>query len=249
MRPPSEQLWFLRDLIVLIALAPLIGIATRTTRRALLTTTLIGTAWLFNWQVFPLVASWHLVQMETLFFFTLGCIGVRHSDQINALSHWPVSTGTGLAILWFGLVAARVGLRADFDIWYRVDYGMIDLVVHQASILVGCVALFWLATRINSQRLVRWSGVSFFVFLVHEYPMRAVVKMTAQRVMDPSLACWVIFPAVVVLCYWIGIWAGDRCPGAFAILTGGRTATRASRISGDRNAETVRGSATDRSTA
>jgi len=82
------------------------------------------------------------------------------------------------------LVATRITVKADFDLWYVSNYGPADLMLHQVSILVGCVALFMIASRLRYPSLIQLSGAAFFVFLVHEYPLRSVVRQLADRVLS-----------------------------------------------------------------
>lgn len=230
LRPPAEQLWFLRDLMVLVSIAPLISWLTGTDRRASVSLGVMGLIWLTQWQPFPSVGGWFLLQPETLLFFSVGSFLSRHLKWVNSLAHFKRSTVVVVALSWLVLVAARVGLRPDFDLWYTHDFGVTDLVLHQASIVVGCVAVSAFAVRLSSDRLRRLSGVSFFVFLVHEFPLRAAVDKVVERLGDWPTSCWVVAPCVVVACYAAGLGFSQTFPRAYAFLTGGRTPDQATRI-------------------
>lgn len=232
LRPPAEQLWFLRDLIVLVAIAPIVRLATHRKIPRLASVAALLLAWAVNFQPLPIVAGWHLIHIETLLFFTLGCIAVSRVDWINRIVQWRCSIGFGLLAVWILLVAVRVWMRPDFDIWYVNDYMFPDLIVHQLSIAVGCVALLAITARLDSPRLQRWSGASFCVFLVHEFPLRAAVQLVVEKIADPAYSCWVVFPCVVIGCYAAALWTSKHFPVAFGILTGGRTPTRAVKLVG-----------------
>lgn len=227
LRPPAEQLWFLRDLMVLVLIAPLIRWLVQTKPRRYVTVSAVIVAWMLNWQPTPIVAGWHLIHVETLAFFTLGAVAAKRLDLVTRATQWSLRTGFLLSIAWLGLVALRVCSRADFDIWYRNDYSLPDLLLHQSSILVGCLALLNLAAHANIATLRCWSGAAFFVFLIHEFPLRALVRSVADTIVGPSMACWICFPAVVVGCFAFALWTSRRLPSVFAMVTGGRTPTRA----------------------
>lgn len=230
LRPPAEQLWFLRDLMVLVIAAPLIR---RLTSNRWISSLSIGTVaclWMLNLQVFPIVAGWHLLHMETLLFFMLGCAAVSKTHWIEKVGQCPTSTLFGLWLIWVDLVVLRICRRADFDIWYATDYGLNDLVLHQFSVVVGCFALFASAWRFRSLLLIRLSGASFFVYLVHEFPLRAIAQRMSDRFLDQSTSCWIVAPTVLIVCFCLALLADRWCPTLVSILTGGRTPSSAPQI-------------------
>ena len=230
LHPPAEQLWFLRDLILLVATAPLLSVCVRARIVGPMTMTGFAAAWFFHVQPFPIIAGWRLLQMETLLFFALGCCASRRTDLIDRATRFGVGGTAALTAAWFALVALRVWMRPDFNLWYVREFGRIDLALHQTSVLCGGLALFALASKIESDRLRRWSGASFFVFLIHEFPLRAAIDRFVERLGDPAESCWLTFPCVVVGCFTFAIWFSKTFPAATSILTGGRTPARAARI-------------------
>lgn len=222
LRPPAEQLWFLRDLMVLVAVAPLIRWCCGDRSRRWFVVGIIATAWTLDWQVFPLVAGWRLLQMETLLFFMLGCVVVDCVPVLERVGSMSNTCFAGLITAWVAMVLARISVRADFDIWYADDHGWMDLLLHQASILAGVVAIFAIAWRIQRPWLVRLSGGSFFVYLVHEFPLRAAAHRISDRVIDHDWSCWVLTPAVLIGSFAFAVVLGRFAPGALAMLTGGR---------------------------
>ena len=229
LRPPAEQLWFLRDLMVLVTVAPAIR---RLGQRphGIGCLCVLAMFWAANWQIFPMVAGWRLLHMETLLFFVLGFAAVSRSEWIERVGQasWPVLTGGW--VVWSGLIASRIYLRADFDIWYVADYGLCDLFLHQASILVGSVTLFMTAWRIRCNFLIRLSGASFFVYLFHEFPLRGVVERFSDRFLEHSTSCWIVTPLVITGCFAAAMLLGRYSPSLVAILTGGRTPTTAAQL-------------------
>lgn len=231
LRPPAEQLWFLRDLIVLVTLAPVIRWICHHRIIKYVAITLVAACWALNFQLFPMVSTWHLLHMETLLFFMLGCVAVQNMHWIERAGN--VSNGMFVMawMIWVDLVIARIFLRANFDIWYATDYAMTDLLLHQLSILFGSVTLFMTAWRIRNEFLIRVAGASFFVYLVHEFPLRAVIERFADRFLDQNTACWIVTPIVLIGCYATGMVLSKHFPAAISLLTGGRTPSSAAKKS------------------
>ena len=232
LHPPAEQLWFLRDLMVLVAIAPLIRIGNRSTKSRCFVNLILAGFWLLNIQCFPIVSGWSLLQMETLFFFSMGCAATHHIGLLERVFSVQSKTIVVVTLLWAALAGFRVWFRPDFDLWYVKDYGLMDLLLHQASILVGCCALLMISSRLQQPIWVRLSGSAFFVFLIHEFPLRAIVDRFVPYVMDARLSCWFVVPLVVAGCFSFADWCGRRFPVPVAFLTGGRTPQRAAKISG-----------------
>ncbi len=228
LRPPAEQLWFLRDLMVLVAIAPIIGRLVKWNSACCLSA--IGIAWMANWQPFPVVAGWHLLHIETLLFFSLGAAAVDRGDWIERLaqSRWPAAIG--LVLVWCDLIVTRIFVRADFDAWYLHDYDAASLVLHKFSIVAGCVALFAICGKLRHDHLIRCSGAAFFVYLVHEFPLRAAVERVAQSTMDKPNWFWLTAPAAIILCFTAAILLNRLAPPVIAFLTGGRTPDSAQNI-------------------
>ncbi|TWU60166.1 hypothetical protein Poly51_04410 [Rubripirellula tenax] len=222
LRPPAEQLWFLRDLMILVAIAPAIGWFCRRPVACRIFIGAVATAWVVDWQVFPMLAGWRSLQMETLLFFSLGCIAVSHYDVIERIGRSQTSTIVAAVTLWMSLVVVKILVRANFDMWYCDDHSLPDVLLHQASIVVGVPVLFAIAWRMRSPWLVRLSGGSFFVYLVHEFPLRAVAHRISDRFIDHDYSCWILTPLVLVGCYTAVVLISRFCPSAISMLTGGR---------------------------
>jgi len=230
LHPPAEQLWFLRDLMVLVVIAPIIRFfCTRRMACPIFLSVLI-VAWAANLQLFPIVAHWHLIQMETLLFFSIGCLASLHPKWIEGIGRVSGMTVASTVTFWCMLVATRITVKADFDLWYVSNYGPADLMLHQVSILVGCVALFMIAWRMRHPSLIQLSGASFFVFLVHEYPLRSVVRQLADRVLDHDTSSWIVTPIVLFGCFAAALILSRVAPSIVGVLTGGRTPAKAARI-------------------
>lgn len=231
LHPPAEQLWLLRDLLVLVVTAPLIRFCcNHRVLRLLLMFGLLVT-WAANLQLFPIIAGWHLIHMETLLFFTFGCLARIYPKWIEGIGRVSKMTVAFTIALWCMLVATRITVKADFDMWYVTDYGAADLMLHQASILVGCLSLFMIAFRMRYPKLIQLSVASFFVYLIHEFPLRAMVRNLGDRVLDHDTSSWIITPLVLIGCFGAAFLLSHFAPSVVEVLTGGRTPSKAKRIS------------------
>ena len=222
LHPPAEQLWFLRDLMILVLVTPMIRWTTAGTRRRTITLCGLAVLWCLNIQPFPIVADWRLLHIETLAFFVLGRVAWDHTRIIEAIGNASTSLWVATCFVWFGLISTRIILRPDFDVWYVNDFGIADLMIQRASILVGCAALFMTSWRLRFPATLRLSGTSFFVYLAHEFPLRAVAERCSERFLDHSTSCWITLPIVTLTCVGSAILLSEYLPRLFTIATGGR---------------------------
>ena len=114
----------------------------------------------------------------------------------------------------------------QFDLWYAHEYTLSSLLLQKLSIAVGSVTLFLLCWRIRTGALCRLSGAAFWVYLVHEFPLRAVVQRIADRLIDPSFSFWLNLPLVVIVCFVSAVLLTKWCPPVIELVTGGRTPAR-----------------------
>jgi len=121
-------------------------------------------------------------------------------------------------------------LQPNFDAWYTQVYTLPTLLIHQGAIVAGMVTCLTVAGRLRPGIGARLSGVAFFVYLVHEFPVRAV----AQRVISyggfEEQAFWILTPVVAVSCFVVGEWTSRWLPRVYATFTGGRSPQRAVQI-------------------
>ena len=126
--------------------------------------------------------------------------------------------------------------------WYVQDYQLFDLLLHQSSIIVGSATLFMTASRLRFDSLIRLSGASFFVYLVHEFPLRGIVDRFEARFLEHSTACWIVTPLVVIFCFATAMLLNRFLPSLVPIVTGGRTPTSATRLTATVSEHPVRAS-------
>lgn len=183
--PISYQFWFIRDLMVLVLLTPLIYLLCR---RVGLPVLLAGAAlWLANapWVPVPaldatlcfMIGAWFAIRRIDLF-----CV-----DRIGAFALMLYIPALLFDAIWFGAAA--------------------DTLVPKVSIVLGVISALWLtrfAIRSDDLRshLVRLSGASFFVFAAHE-PLLTICRKLLYRTIPPhssyvALGFYFLIPLFVI---------------------------------------------------
>ena len=220
--PKSVQLWYLRDLIVLVAVAPAIYWLARM-QGWIYIVMLIG-FWFFEQQPFPIVGGWYLLNIETLAWFSLGgWLSLHHFDFrmiIQMHNKWLITLLWGL---WAICILGRYLLYPTFDIWYETEYTVPSLLLQKVSIIIGCLLVIHLSGRLAHPKAIHLSGFSFFVFLFHFFPLNeAIYTLMRMSQLPQDLWFFIMFPLAVTsvlgaayLCYrWL--------PALYALLTGSR---------------------------
>lgn len=209
--PAAYQLWFIRDLIILVLLYP-IGKKLADCFPGMFLTGLVM-LWVMQWRLL-------FFSSEAALFFMLGYYAVRvnaEMDMFDALKTTDVTLAYGICVI------------AE---WMLVLRGMEFMMLHKLGIVLGCI--FWLRMSkqlITSEKgyhiLEYLAGCSFFVYAAHEpflTMLRKVWSMvlplestTAQLVQYFGL----IFAACVVTLV-AGVVLRKLCPRFYGVLTGGR---------------------------
>ena len=205
--PVSYQFWFIRDLIVLVIMAPAIFFLLKQRSIGLLCLALLCGLWLSaRWPV-PWPAD------ESMFFFFCGSYLAIHNVDVCAFDNQRLLFGVSFALLL--LAAAWLGT---------------DGYVRRCMILAGLPFAWWLSdllirTSRAGQALVYLSGASFFVFAVHEPPLSTIGRVVFTRVQPQTsiaeVAIFFLLPAGLIgmlVLLWIAL---DRAvPNLLNVLTG-----------------------------
>lgn len=158
--PIPYQLWFLRDLMLLVLLSPVIFHTVRLTRFIVLGVMFF--LWVNDYDL-------SIVSNEALLFFSIGlCQGLRESKmQINP------EIGFAAAIIWPVLLIVKLVLA-----YY--NYIIAEMLIHKLAILAGIAGLWFLydllsPESIAAKKIMKYSQYSFFIYLSHE-PILTIVK-------------------------------------------------------------------------
>jgi hypothetical protein len=208
--PISYQFWFIRDLIILVLLAPLLNIVNRFSPLSFLGLVLI--CWLID--VWPV----YVPSSEALLFFSFGAYLASIKKSLFYLDNF----GAMIVVLYLVFVTIDVLTRTHSFNPY----------LHKIGIVLGVsVALFSTKCIAQNERLkslfLRLSGASFFVYAIHE-PSLTILKKISYKIISPSspstiLALYFFIPTITILFAVLSYRGFARvAPRPASIVTGGR---------------------------
>lgn len=211
--PIPYQLWFIRDLILIVITSPLIYLLIKYLRGFLIFAAFC--LWLINFDIL-------IYSVEALFFFTLGSYLAINKHSID--KEWNVSPILLLS-LWLILLIIKLYLNyINGDVFLK-------LLIHQFSILVGMMALWGSYDAIFKKRKYTPSKnsvilLSFFLFVSHE-PLLTIIKKLFYFVLGiselTSLIIYIISPVITItICLFAGQIVKKSAPRMYMVLTGGR---------------------------
>jgi surface polysaccharide O-acyltransferase-like enzyme len=212
--PIAYHFWFIKDLLLLVVLSPLL-------RRGLTTSPLtILVALFLLWQSELWTTDW--LSVKAAFFFCVGLHLGTNGIPLSKLDNYarPI-------VCLYALLLVICALPWS-EPWRPA--------LHPLTISLGACALWclsgWVVRTASLQKhLLTWSSASFFVFAAHE-PLLTVVRKLAYTVVQPHSA-WVAMALyfVVPLCLVAGLIALHRqlsrlFPSFTGFITGGRKSNR-----------------------
>ncbi|HEY4651227.1 MAG TPA: acyltransferase [Pontibacter sp.] len=218
LNPIPYQLWFVRNLIVLVLLSPIVWITVRYLKEPILL--VILACWIAE---IDLV----LFRSDALFFFSIGCLLAQKPSLLKrkGVPGWyPV-----LLLTWGGIVILKTALATG-----GYDNLFVLMLLHKVAIVVGIVALWSVVSIVATQypdllnkKLINHYITPFFIYTFHE-PVLTILKKGALAVLPsdthfPVLLVYLLVPLVVVL---LAIVTSQvlklYAPWLFSLLTGSR---------------------------
>jgi hypothetical protein len=225
--PKGSQFWFVRDLMFLFLASPYIYILIR--RLGVIVPFILFLIWSVDLQVFPIFKDRYLLSNETLCFFVLGAYGALYLSE-GALKTvlWPRPSIIMIVVfIYLALASLRIYVEPNMALWYKENNVLEHVLLQKIIICLGILLVFWLACFLNSTRyakfLYRLSGYSFFVFLVHDYPLKNWL-WDGLLAMGVSLS-WIFYVRLIVaiiLMIGLAIILELAFPRFFTWLSGGR---------------------------
>jgi surface polysaccharide O-acyltransferase-like enzyme len=216
--PIAFQFWFIRDLMVLVLLAPIIAFVVRS-RVAVPYLVVVSALWFLD--KWPLL--WPSVE-ATLFFCVGAYIASKQGDLFTLDDRGGLLLSCFLPILL--LYAAWASVESPSRGVNSVQY------IQKLVILLGVAVTWWLTSRVvKIEQLKSWltglSGSSFFVFAAHE-PLMIILRKVAFKLIPRGseaaiLGLYVSIPIILaiflVVTYRV---LKSRVPALIAVITGGR---------------------------
>lgn len=208
--PEAYHFWFIRDLMLLMLLSPVLAAILRLFARPFLVALFV--AWVVGW--WPLYTP----DVVGVLFFSLGGWCALQGSSLFAFDRY----GKWLTLCYLPLLIADV-------IWYEAWF---NVTLHRGTIVVGLGAVLYLSrflleTRRLGEVLLRLGGASFFVYAAHE-PLLGIVRTLAFQFLPLDrpgmlLAVYLLVPLLVVAMLVIVHRALAKvAPQALRLLTGGR---------------------------
>jgi len=206
--PIAYQLWFVRNLMILALLAPLIYLLLRRLPVAYLVG--MGLVWVLT--LWPI----KIPDSPGVFFFSLGGGLAIYGADLRRLDRW-----------WPWLLALYM-LIAGTDLLHKNHWYSENL--HRLGLFCGLPLVFSLTARISErwrQRLILLAPISFFLYALHEPLLSLVRRFDFSRLHPQSdvqiLIFYVINPLlVIILCVGIFKMMERYVPSVLSILTGDR---------------------------
>lgn len=210
--PISYQFWFIRDLFVMVCIAPLISALFLKRNISSIILACLFVLWFFNlWPIYiPSIAA--------IFFFYLGAYLSNREFNIFALDNY----GKIIAISYLGLLIVDTLTKGSLYNSY----------IHNAGIIFGIVTALYLSkcainNNLVKRALLNLSGYGFFVFAIHE-PALTVLKKIIYKFAEPSsdlavTAFYLLIPTTIILFSLATYQVINKImPKALSIVSGGR---------------------------
>lgn len=210
--PMAYPFWFIRDLMVLAVLAPIIYFMVNALPGPFLAVVFGG--WLL--EVWPV----QIPNAVATVFFSLGaCLAVKHKN----LFAWD-TFGRYAALLYVPIVLLDAHYNREPWFWPYLN---------KTGVLLGMVMVLsatkWVVKTEKLKAGLLWlSGVSFWVYALHEPVLLAGIKQVAYRALCPSspgviLALYFAIPVAAILAAIVLHRILFRvAPGVTRVITGGR---------------------------
>lgn len=207
--------WYLFQLILLVALAPLIYVVMGSSAAGAGALAVMALGLWNNWSTGPL-------NLDALFYT---CVAAYVSLHRDSWGH-GVEARTG----YISNLASSIVLALSFALLWCL--GQPGGVLWARPFLTVCFRLWGVCAAVLAVKMIRlprareWMKHNFFLYAIHFAWVRLLNKAGAMILPGSAagaLAVFFLMPAMmVVVSTWIGIWMRRVCPGVYKVLSGGR---------------------------
>lgn len=208
--PIAYQFWFIRDLMVMVLLVPVIYLFLNKAPNIFLF--VILSLWFFN--VWPI----YIPSVVAFAFFYAGAYFAYSKISLFALDRF------GFVFLAFYLFVLVIDTATK-------DY-MLNNYMHNIGILLGIASVFFITKEMIEIKFLKtfllWaSGCSFFVFAVHE-PLLTAIKKISYKMFIPNndiavLSLYFVIPLfVIIISVVLYISMKTITPKFLSVISGGR---------------------------
>ncbi|MCK7175951.1 acyltransferase [Enterobacter cloacae] len=217
--PVNGQLWFIRDLIVIAFISPVIFLLSQNKILYLFFIAVIFVLWILEIQPLPIV-GWYIINLDVLLFFMSGFIAHKYISDLKINEDLCRKLFFATLIAWFIFTFVRCYIDPEFDLWYTREFTIASLALQKASIVFGvaCLLLLCYCYKINIPKSI--TSVSFFVFLFHNYPFVPLSRTIFSTLGEYRF--YVTAPLFACLFIIAGITLRKISPRIYGFVSGGR---------------------------
>ncbi len=219
LKPLSAQFWFLRDLLALAIVSPVIFFLCR--RIGAIFILILFISWLFNINILPYVAERHFIAIETLFFFSLGCYLIVNKIKVDSLFLKSNLFTTMIFLCFLASMVVRVYIEPNFRISRNI-YTPFTILLQNIGIIIGVYSLILVSSKIKNKSVLYLSSFTFFVFLYHALPISRVIIKTSDYLIADPYKFYLTFPFVIVAIFSFAIIFEKLFPKIYRSMTGAR---------------------------
>ncbi len=214
--PISAQFWFVRDLMAMVLLVPIIQIILKVMPKLFLL--IVFYIWFFRPSWFFSIWPVNVPTIIAIAFFCAGAYFANSNISLFALDRF------GKEILSFYVIILLVDV-------YTKGYSF-NYYLHNACVLFGVASALFISKIIVRFRktktfLLGAGGCSFFVFAVHE-PLQSIFRKIIYRYLMPTsdvviLTLYFLIPSLVItLSIFLYVGMKSVTPRFLSIIAGGR---------------------------
>jgi len=219
--PISVQFWFLRDLMFLVLITPIIF--TLVNKLKLLTIVPIMILWFFDIEIMPMFSNKYFITIETLSFFMMGCYFSQHTHLLESLiDRMSPKIIYVILLVYLALCIARIIIEPDMANWYVDKYLLQSLIIQNISILIGVFLIISLSSKMLDDKLIYLSQFTFFVYIFHLLPLSHLVGKIASFIISDAYKFYLTFPLALIFVFVGAIGCQKVLPAVYKVLSGGR---------------------------
>jgi hypothetical protein len=212
--PEAYQFWFIRDLMIMVVLAPLLKIVAIHWPLRILVIVALLTFWILDLRFFFSGAA------SPLFFYLGFLVSIKAVKADFTIRHGPT-----IVILFLLTVTAGAALKT-FEMYMVAD------IIHRVSILLGVCGALYIGRQLLHTKLceimITLSPFSFFCFASHE-PTLTIFSKILYRLLPPasslqSLCYYFLLPLITITVTLLaGVGLSFCMPRFYSVITGSRS--------------------------
>ncbi len=218
-KPLSVQFWFIRDLLFLAIVSPLIYFLIREFKGLLALVLMV--CWLFDIELTPTLGGRSIITIEVGAFFVLGAFIYTKSQLLDTIFenrsiHW-------LLIISLLLLLTRISIDPFMANWYTNNYTLLSLVLQNMFIMTFLIWLIFASNKLKDVEAFQYfAKFTFFVYLYHLLPLSRVYVKISDYFIPDAYKFYFTFPAGVIVTFCVAIVLRKYTKPLYQILTGGR---------------------------